>query len=137
MPPRPAAAAQSGATPAMARATVLLVEDNVLVGLAAAEMLENLGYVVHRVTSGAKALARLQADDRIAAMVADVGLPDMNGHQLAARARARTPGLRVLFITGYDSEAPGRTPPDAITAYLEKPYQAATLGAALQTLLVA
>jgi hypothetical protein len=34
-------------------------------------------------------------------LVTDVGLPGMNGRQLADQAREMRPGLKVLFITGY------------------------------------
>ena len=38
-------------------------------------------------------------------MVTDVGLPKMNGRQLAEMARAVRPGLKVLFVTGYAEKA--------------------------------
>lgn len=114
---------------------VLLVEDDPLVSLSTAEMLEDLGYAVHRALNAGSALIQLDRHAPIALMIADVGLPDMDGFRLAARARHRQPGLRVLFTTGYDATTPGRTPADAITAYLEKPYRPDALGAALQRLL--
>lgn len=116
---------------------VLLVEDNLLVSMATADMLEDLGYAVHRAADGINALQQLDAHAGIALMIADVGLPDMNGHQLAGRARARRPGLRVLFTTGYDQPSGRRTPSDAFTQYLEKPYQPDDLGSALRRLLAA
>lgn len=41
-------------------------------------------------------------------MVSDVGLPGMNGRQLAEIARKLRPGLQVLFITGYAETAMAR-----------------------------
>lgn len=117
--------------------TVLLVEDNVLVSLSTAGMLQDFGYAVHRATDGKGALKQLEQHAEIALMIADVGLPDMNGHQLAARARARHAGLRVLFISGYDRATCERTPPDSVTDYLVKPYQPVELDAALRRLLAA
>lgn len=123
--------------PGPARAVVLLVEDNVLVGMAAVGMLESLGYEAHRVTNGRKALAALDANAAIALMIADIGLPDMDGHELAARARAQRPRLPVLFITGYDRAGPRRMPADEITGYLEKPYHPSAMDEALGRLLAA
>ena len=38
-------------------------------------------------------------------LVTDVGLPGTNGRQLAEMMRARRPGLKVLFVTGYANKA--------------------------------
>src|SRR5216684_4750618 len=43
----------------------------------------------------------LRSDERIDLLVTDVGLPGMNGRQLADQARESRPDLRILFITGY------------------------------------
>jgi CheY-like chemotaxis protein len=47
----------------------------------------------------------LQSDTRIDLLITDVGLPGINGWQLADAARALRPGLKVLFITGYAESA--------------------------------
>lgn len=115
---------------------VLLVEDNPLVNMTTVEMLEELGYAVRQASDGKGALRELEHGQEIAVLIADVGLPDMNGYNLVSRARRRRPGLRVLFTTGYE-QRPGGIPPDAITAYLQKPYQPSALEAALRRLLAA
>jgi DNA-binding response OmpR family regulator len=38
-------------------------------------------------------------------LITDVGLPGMNGRQLADQARETRPGLKILFITGYAESA--------------------------------
>jgi DNA-binding response OmpR family regulator len=47
----------------------------------------------------------LQSHERIDLLVTDVGLPKINGRQLAEMARAERPGLKVLFVTGYAKQA--------------------------------
>jgi DNA-binding response OmpR family regulator len=47
----------------------------------------------------------LQSEVPIDLLVTDVGLPGLNGRQVADAARALRPGLRVLFITGYAHNA--------------------------------
>lgn len=125
------------AAPPAAPAQVLLVEDDVLVSWSTLQMLEGFGYAVRRARDGKGALRLLLQPGGLAAMIVDVGLPDMNGYQLVRRARTTVPALRVLFTTGYDRTTPGRPPPDTLTAYLEKPYQPAQLEAALRQLLAA
>ena len=51
-----------------------------------------------------EALALLE-QAKVDLLVSDVGLPGMNGRQLAELARARAPTLRVLFMTGYAEHA--------------------------------
>ena len=41
-------------------------------------------------------------------MITDVGLPGLNGRQLAEMARRQRPGLPVLFVTGYAANATRR-----------------------------
>ena len=50
-------------------------------------------------------MAIVDSERRIDLLITDVGLPVMNGRQLAEFARARRPGLKVLFMTGYAEAA--------------------------------
>ena len=54
------------------------------------------------------ALPLLESDLRVDLLVTDVGLPGMNGRQLAEIARQHRPGLRILFMTGYAQKATER-----------------------------
>ena len=97
-------AADEAADPAAhaaAGGTVLLVEDEQLVRDLATETLEALGYRVLQAADGDAALRALHSAERVDLLVTDVGLPGMNGRQLADAAREHRPGLKVLFITGY------------------------------------
>jgi PAS domain S-box-containing protein len=92
-----ARAAQQAAT----GETVLVVEDEPVVRGVILEMLGEQGYRTLEAVDGPAGLRQLRSDARIDLLVTDVGLPGMNGRQLADQAREMRPGLKVLFITGY------------------------------------
>ena len=81
--------------------TVMIVEDEPSVRMLIGEVLTELGYEFVEAADGDEALPILRSDQRIDLLVSDVGLPGMNGRQLAEMARAIRPGLRVLFVTAY------------------------------------
>ena len=83
------------------RETVLVVEDADVVRMLTVEVLDELGYQVLEACDGQQALAILRSDTEIDLLLTDIGLPGMNGQELAAVARELRPGLRVLFATGY------------------------------------
>jgi PAS domain S-box-containing protein len=85
--------------------TVLVVEDDAAVRLIITNVLEELGYQYLEAADGMKALPILQSGQRIDLLVTDVGLPKMNGRQLAEMARAARPALKILFVTGYAEKA--------------------------------
>jgi PAS domain S-box-containing protein len=81
--------------------TVLVVEDEPVVRGVILEMLGEQGYRTLEAVDGPAGLRLLRSDARIDLLVTDVGLPGMNGRQLADQAREMRSGLKVLFITGY------------------------------------
>ncbi|MBP2296497.1 PAS domain S-box protein [Azospirillum rugosum] len=85
--------------------TILIVEDEALVRMVAVQALEDAGLEVIEASSGAEALELLDGGIRADLMVTDVGMPGMNGRQLAEAVRARRPDLGVLFMTGYAYDA--------------------------------
>jgi PAS domain S-box-containing protein len=85
--------------------TVLVVEDDPSVRLTVVEVLRDLGYRAIEAVDGRSAIPILESRQRIDLMVSDVGLPGMNGRQIAEIARAMRPDLQVLFITGYAENA--------------------------------
>ena len=86
------------------RRTVLVVEDEALVRLLVVQILEESGHRVLEAAEGRAALDVLKSS-AVDLMITDVGLPGMNGRQLAEQARALKPGLKVLFMTGYADSA--------------------------------
>jgi PAS domain S-box-containing protein len=87
------------------RETVLVVEDDAEVRQFSVAALMTLGYRVLEAETGPAALQLLEQEPRVALLFTDVGLPGMNGRQLADVARQRAPALRVLFTTGYARNA--------------------------------
>lgn len=81
--------------------TVLVVEDEPVVRGVILETLAEQGYRVLEAVDGPSGLRILRSPERIDLLVTDVGLPGMNGRQLADQARESRPDLKILFITGY------------------------------------
>ncbi len=101
-----AAGLDEGAAPARRRGgTVLVVEDDPAVRLLVLEVLAELGYAAIEAADAQAAIPVLASRRRIDLLVSDVGLPGMNGRQLAEVARQSRPGLPVLFMTGYAENA--------------------------------
>ncbi|WP_407175133.1 PAS domain S-box protein [Bradyrhizobium sp. STM 3562] len=83
---------------------VLVVEDNDEVGRFSTELLEDLGYTVHRADNAATALRILAEDEFTVDLVfSDVIMPGMNGVELAGAIRDRYPGLPVVLTSGYSN----------------------------------
>ncbi|RZF60970.1 response regulator [Sphingomonas populi] len=105
----PSAVAEGSDAPALVidghGQTVLLVEDDQSVRLLVRDVLEELHYQTIEASDADGALPILQSDQHIDLMVSDVGLPGMNGRQLAEVARAHRPDLPILFVTGYAENA--------------------------------
>jgi PAS domain S-box-containing protein len=81
--------------------TVLVVEDEPVVRGVILEMLGDQGYRTIEAADGPSSLRLLRMNEQIDLLVTDIGLPGMNGRQLADLARETRPDLKILFITGY------------------------------------
>ena len=95
------ASAVNAAEHAFTGETVLVVEDEPVVRGVIVEMLAEQGYRTLEAVDGPSGLKILRAGKRIDLLITDVGLPGMNGRQLADQARETRPDLKILFITGY------------------------------------
>lgn len=84
---------------------VLVVEDETAVRDLVVEVLGELGYRAIEAVDGPSGLKLLQSKMRLDLLVTDIGLPGLNGRQLADAAREHRPGLKVLFMTGYAENA--------------------------------
>jgi len=85
---------------------ILIAEDDDLVLKHLDAQLRSLGYRVTAVTSGPEALASLKAHGDIELLLTDIIMPGgMNGRELADRARAEFPSLKVLYTSGYTENA--------------------------------
>lgn len=81
---------------------ILVVEDDAIVRMLIVDVLEELEFKVLEAEGSEQALEMLRDSNRhIDLMMTDVGLPDMDGRELANAARALRPALRILFASGY------------------------------------
>jgi CheY-like chemotaxis protein len=121
---------------AVDRPKVLLVEDEALVALIAADTLEELGYEVVQVGTAKAALEQAGTDcAQFALAVIDMGLPDRPGHELVADLRKICPSLPIIVASGYaESEVRRRFETDQRFAFLSKPFEQTTLRAAIDSL---
>ena len=85
--------------------TILVVEDDATVRLLITEVLKTLGYRYLEAPDAQEAIPMLKGDLPIDLLITDVGLPNMDGRQLAEIARQHRPALKVLFVTGYAQNA--------------------------------
>ncbi len=112
---------------------VLVVEDDAAVRLLMTEVLTELGYRYMEAADARAALPTLESALPIDLLVTDVGLPVMNGRQLAEIARQHRPSLKVLFVTGYAENAALRG--DFLAPGMEmmtKPFALDALGAKIR-----
>jgi PAS domain S-box-containing protein len=89
---------------------VLLIEDDSAVRLIISDVLRELGYACIEASDGQSALPMLTSNTPLDLLITDVGLPGMNGRQIAEIARRHRPHLKVLFVTGYAEHATGQAP---------------------------
>ncbi len=116
--------------------TILVVEDDPDVSQYTVDALRDLGFRVLEAHDGASALRSLADNAQIDLLFTDVGLPGLNGRQLAEQAKMLRPRLPVLFTTGYAREAivhHGRLDPGI--EVLTKPYTRVQLAKAVRAIL--
>jgi len=111
------------------QATILIVDDDALINIGTADMVQDMGLRALEAYSGREALDILERGDAVDVLITDFAMPGMNGLELAGRARQLRPSLPVLLATGYD-ELPGGEVTDL--PRLGKPFQQAELLACLE-----
>lgn len=113
----------------------LLVEDEALVAMVAEESLRIIGFEPLSVRTAGEALRVLDQPHAPTLAVIDVGLPDIRGDELAARARALAPDMPIIVASGYDEvELNRKFAHDPATAVLSKPYTDRDLARAVTAL---
>ena len=100
-----------------AAATILVVDDDPDVRDYASSVLEEYGYAVLTAPDGEAALGMLRGEAHVDLLFTDVVMPGLNGFEVARRALQETPGLKVLFASGYANDL---TPAGRL---LKKPYR--------------
>jgi len=104
--------------------TILLVEDEPGVRTLATISLQRYGYHVLAAADGNEAwLIAEEHHASIDLVLADVVMPNLGGPLLAERLRARFPGIKMLFMSGYTDDAVVRHGLlNAKTPFIQKPY---------------
>ena len=103
---------------------ILVVEDEALVQVLVVEVLQERGYAVQAAASAEEALALLRDHcTDVEVLLTDINLgAGENGLELARKARALCPGIRVIYVTGGAyAEALTERVPDSVL--IPKPYE--------------
>lgn len=117
----------------VARATILLVDDDDDVRTVASETVKELGYTVTAVATAADALAQLRME-RFDLLITDVAMPGMNGVELARHVRKIDHRVPILFSSGYaDVQTFGDELSDE--TILKKPFRIADVAARIEAAL--
>lgn len=118
------------------RPRVLVVDDHEDAGMMLAEVLSISGFTPLHVLDGPSALAQVEAFRPHAALI-DIGLPDMDGYELARRLRAlpTLAATRLIAVTGHGLDADrARSREAGFDHHLVKPVEIPALLAALADL---
>jgi CheY-like chemotaxis protein len=117
--------------------TILLVEDDNSVRDLTQRVLEMRGYNVLPARDGADGLRIASGPDvRIDLIVTDVVMPGMNGREFVEAIHGRTPGIPVLYMSGYtDDDILRRGLNDSSVAFLQKPFNAKSLARLVRSVL--
>lgn len=119
-----------------APATILIVEDEIVVAFFIRTLLEERGLRVAAATTTAEALQLIETlGSSLGAAIIDVGLPDAPGDQLVAPIRAALPELPIVIATGFsETEFGGRFQGDERLRVIGKPFDAPLLWSVLADL---
>lgn len=109
--------------------TILFVEDEPSLRQIGVTMLKRQGYTVFEAENGKVALEWLRlSNETVHLLVTDVRMPEMGGRELAENLRRLLPEVKILFISGYNSEELFQQENmEAGMAYLQKPLDFALL----------
>jgi PAS domain S-box-containing protein len=108
--------------------TIVLVEDDALIRMNTADILQEAGHIVVDAGSAEEAMTALETV-AFNVLVTDVNLPGLSGKELAERARALRPSSAIVFATGDTSQVSAQ----GGAMVLGKPYSAAQLLAAVRS----
>lgn len=114
-------------------ATVLVAEDNDDVRAYTVDTLRQLGYRVLEAHDGPSAIRLLERTDvSVDLLFSDIVMPGMSGWELAKRAQAQKPALRVLFTSGYPRDIDASGAAGRNIAILGKPFTRSDLARSIR-----
>lgn len=112
---------------------VLVVDDEPDVMELAAALFRSIGYEVYTANNGRDALEILEKSADIAVLFSDVMMPNMNGIDLAKRARSLRPAMKILLASGYPLPAlKAQHSNIGEFSFMTKPYRLAELAKKLR-----
>jgi len=115
---------------------ILLMEDDVLLRRLTADILTAHGYVVHAVEKAEELEAFIQRTAECDLLLTDVIMPKMSGPELAKRVTQHWPGIRVLYMSGYTTNAiVHHGVLNEGLFFLQKPFMPAALAAKVREVL--
>ena len=115
------------------RPVVLVVEDDPLLRLHAADIIEEAAFEVIEASNGDEAIAILEARPDITVLFTDIQMPgSMNGLKLAAAVKGRWPPIKIVATSGLVDVRPDDLPEGG--RFLSKPYDPVQLTATLREL---
>ncbi len=103
--------------------TILLVDDEEGVRKLVSAVLKTNGYDVLEANNGGAALAAYEKNGhKIDMVLTDVVMPQMNGFELGRELTTRTPGLKILYMSGYRDNPVAGASGEVAKAFLHKPF---------------
>ncbi|HVF17292.1 MAG TPA: response regulator, partial [Steroidobacteraceae bacterium] len=125
-------------SPAVATASTsrvaVVIDDEVLISMYLADVLEDIGFTVIQSQSAQGGLAAVEGTPQPDIAFVDIGLPDRNGLELAVEMRARFPRLKIAIASGYSEQSSSIPRDDPNVIFLPKPFDAAAIKRTLQAL---
>jgi CheY-like chemotaxis protein len=113
---------------------VLIVEDEFLLRMDAADFLEEAGFKVYEASNADEAIALLEVHDDIRAVFTDIHMPgSMDGLKLAHYVRGRWPPVKLIITSGRARPRAEDMP--AGSGFFEKPYQLRKVAGSLRAMI--
>jgi CheY-like chemotaxis protein len=112
----------------------LLVDDDPLIRMSLADLLQDMGHETREASHASAALAYIAEGHPIDVLMTDIKLPSIDGYELAERVRELRPELRVIFATGYSSDRLRDAKQDPLARHLSKPFSKKELDDILQSM---
>lgn len=123
-------------TAATGSGIVLLVDDEPAVLRASSRLLRRAGFEVIEASSGAAAIALLQAPGHIDVLVTDYMMRQVSGRDVMEALRRVRPGVPIVCMTGFAAESDDASPLAAeVHAIVAKPFSSAALVGAVSAAL--
>jgi DNA-binding NtrC family response regulator len=112
----------------MSLGRVFIIDDEEHVRKTVGLALKQGGYEVFEAADGEEAIATIQSGPSVQAIICDIALPKVSGHDLIAFIRMKLPSVPVIVLTGHpDVQGAASLFKLGVVDYLIKPAQAQTL----------